>query len=40
MGLGLALCDTLVHRHGGTLSVDSVEGEGATFHLYLPVAKR
>ncbi len=40
MGLGLALCDTLVHRHGGTLSVDSIEGQGATFHLYLPVAKR
>jgi signal transduction histidine kinase len=36
-GLGLAICyDIVVTRHGGTLTVDSREGEGAVFHLRLP----
>ncbi len=38
MGLGLALCDTLVRSHGGAITAESVPGAGATFHLYLPVA--
>ena len=37
-GLGLALCDAIVRAHGGTISAESIPGEGATFHLYLPVA--
>ena len=30
-GLGLQLCQDLAHRNGGTLSVESVYGEGSTF---------
>ena len=36
-GLGLALCRKIVHRHGGEIYAESVEGEGATFHVLLPV---
>ncbi len=35
-GLGLAIVDRAVSAHGGTISVHSVEGEGATFELLLP----
>ena len=38
MGLGLALCDTLVRSHAGAITAESEPGAGATFHLYLPVA--
>ena len=30
-GLGLMLCQDLTRRHGGELTVESVEGEGSTF---------
>ena len=30
-GIGLSLCKKLVERSGGTIGVESVEGEGATF---------
>jgi two-component system OmpR family sensor kinase len=36
-GLGLRIVQTILDRHEGTLSVDSVEGEGSTFTLRLPV---
>ena len=35
-GLGLAVVSTLVERHGGTLSVQSVLGSGTTFRIDLP----
>lgn len=35
-GLGLFLALELVHLHGGTLTVDSPPGAGATFRLTLP----
>ena len=36
-GLGLSLSyDIVTHGHGGTLSVESDEGEGATFIITLP----
>jgi PAS domain S-box-containing protein len=35
-GLGLATSYSIVSRHGGKLMVDSVEGQGATFSVYLP----
>lgn len=36
MGLSLALCQTIVMKHGGMISVESTPGEGSTFHLWLP----
>jgi|GEM_PF-2492581 len=36
-GLGLALSHNIVHEHGGRISVSSVEGEYAEFHLVLPM---
>ncbi|MEM7790041.1 MAG: response regulator [Verrucomicrobiota bacterium] len=35
-GLGLASSYSIVQRHGGTMTVESVPGEGATFKVYLP----
>ena len=36
LGLGLTLCQAIVARHQGMLWVESVLGEGSTFHLLLP----
>lgn len=38
-GLGLAICKEIVERHRGTISVESVSGEGAVFTVFLPVAQ-
>ena len=37
-GLGLAIVKSIVDSHGGCLNVQSKEGEGAVFYVYLPAA--
>ncbi|MBF0456576.1 MAG: PAS domain S-box protein [Nitrospirae bacterium] len=38
-GMGLAICDKIVKRHGGLLSVNSAPGTGTTFTVRLPVKR-
>ena len=38
-GLGLATTYSITRNHGGTVTVDSYPGEGATFNVYLPVSE-
>ena len=37
-GIGLNLAKTLVEMHGGSVSIESKNGEGSTFTIRLPIA--
>ena len=37
MGMGLAICKKFVEANGGTIAVESQEGEGTTFTVKLPI---
>lgn len=38
MGLGLAVCYSIIKQHDGHITVESKAGEGTAFHIYLPAA--
>jgi len=38
-GIGLALCQRIVTNHQGEIWAEAKEGEGATFHIVLPVMR-
>lgn len=37
-GLGLATCYSIINRHGGCIDVESEQGKGSTFKVYLPAS--
>lgn len=39
-GLGLTVCKEFVEMHGGTIEVASIEGEGSTFTVRLPISAK
>ncbi len=38
VGIGLAVCNRIIRKHGGNLGVSSTYGQGSTFWFTLPVA--
>lgn len=39
IGLGLAICEAIAEGHGGSIAVESKEGEGTTFRVELPLGQ-
>jgi two-component system, cell cycle sensor histidine kinase and response regulator CckA len=39
-GLGLTICYSIIQKHHGHIAVESQEGEGTTFLLYLPASEK
>ena len=39
IGVGLYQCKTIIEAHGGTIEAESLEGEGTTFTIKLPLAE-
>jgi PAS domain S-box-containing protein len=40
LGLGLAVCYSVIKRHDGLITVESEVGKGTVFYMYLPAADR
>jgi PAS domain S-box-containing protein len=40
LGLGLAVCYSVIKKHDGLITVDSEAGKGTTYDIYLPAAGR
>jgi len=38
-GLGLAIVHSIINKHGGSIEVESQEGEGSEFRIFLPAGK-
>ena len=38
-GLGLTICERIIHEHGGRISARSEAGQGSTLSLWLPLAR-
>ncbi|MDQ5986224.1 MAG: Sensor histidine kinase RcsC [Syntrophus sp. SKADARSKE-3] len=36
MGLGLSVCHSVISKHGGCITVESVENQGCNFQIYMP----
>ena len=39
-GIGLALVQEVAKLHGGNVAVESIEGEGSTFTITIPLGSR
>ncbi|MFA7404243.1 MAG: ATP-binding protein, partial [Pelobacteraceae bacterium] len=37
MGLGLALCHSIIRHHHGHIQAESKQGEGTRIHIYIPI---
>jgi signal transduction histidine kinase len=38
-GIGLTICKKIIHNHEGFITAESSEGNGSTFHVYIPETK-